>query len=153
MRGIIGGSLPSATFTTTNATRFEMEIFDSGTFGKKVVEVFPDYTLANIKPNTSVTLAVFAYIGNKIDGVSSTAPATLVGTWSYKNASPALAFSRTRTRGLDANNVDINVSTIGEQNVETLPDTNGIGWVGNYDSNSTTDTTVTITSTANVGVV
>lgn len=151
-RSVIGGGLPTTTFTTTNAARFEMEIFSSTTLGQNIAAVFSDYNLSNIKPSTSVTLAVFAYLGSAISGVTATAPATLVPTWSHKTSSGALAFSRTMNRGADANNVDIAASTIGQSNTETLPDENGIGWVGDYDPNAITDTTVRITATANVGV-
>lgn len=148
-RGIIGGQLTSVVATTASSLFFEMEIFDSTTFEEKIAVVFQQYSLASIKPSTDVTLAIFAYLGTPISGETMTAPATLAPTWSYRTSGSALAYSRTRPRGADVNNVNIDASTIGALNTETLPDEGGIGWVGNYDLATTNDTTVQITATAN----
>jgi len=128
---------PQTTCGTSTRKYAEREInFD---LSNRLLDSF-GLTIANVDASSTMTVTLFAYVGATIASPTPTAPSygvlsTLAG---YTYAVPRSRISGESTLEIAASNADTTY------NGETYVDNGDVGWVGNYASGGTTDTSISI---------
>ena len=133
--------LVPASITTASDKYVSVAIMD-GTIRNRYVLTLFGLSLGNVDASSSMTLTPFLYVGaDKLSAPTAIAPSSI----GYLNdtANPETNWDATCNRVSGNSEVTITTSVDDTYNTEVLTE-NDYGWVGNYNSGSTTDTTINV---------
>lgn len=124
-----------------SAKYFYVDDFLSGCKGTALITLF-GLTMSNIDPSSTITLTPFLYIGPDIS-LGTTPPASIA--YITNSSGATLTFSSKR---VDATAVStLSITNADATNNNGLSTTDNYGWVGEYDSGVTTDTSIVVNVT------
>lgn len=134
------GLVPSSV-SPANARYVSADLISLEYMASKVLDRF-GLTISDIDASTNIEIAPFAYVGPTINAFSTSAPSSY-GLLSSIGAAGATYWEYTQERVSGESDVNIAMSVDSPYNTEVF-DGDDYGWLGNFDSGVTTDTTINV---------
>jgi len=131
---------PATTATVTNVARAYVSCSPIDSFTDKVFTLF-GLSFGDVDPGSTMKIQLFAYVGASIASPTASEPS---GIGLIADVNSATYWEKSQSRVSGTSLVNIGLSSTNAYNSETFA-SEGLGWVSNFDTGGTTDTSITVT--------